>query len=91
MKEKSAEFAEFPGRRMNGSFFDLRIVWGHIDKKKQNENRQKHDCGQCVHFRFDSLSDFTVYFCRQCIYSGSFCEVGDYKIIQRHSKCQQKS
>lgn len=72
MKEKSAEFAEFPGRRMNGSFFDLRIVWGHIDKKKQNENRQKHDCGQCVHFRFDSLSDFTVYFCRQCIYSGSF-------------------
>ena len=28
MKEKSAEFAEFSGRRMNGSFFDLRIVWG---------------------------------------------------------------
>ena len=26
MKEKSAEFAEFSGRRMNGSFFDLRVI-----------------------------------------------------------------
>ena len=62
MKEKSAEFAEFSWQAHERQLFDLRIVWGHIDKKKQNENRQKHDCGQCVHFRFDSLSDFTVYF-----------------------------
>ena len=35
MKEKSAEFAEFSGRRMNGSFFDLRIVWVILTRKSR--------------------------------------------------------
>ena len=60
-------------------------------EKRKDQDKNKDQCRQGIHFRMDSQFQFGIDFRRQRIDSGTFGKVGNDEIISRHSEGQHKT